>query len=216
MNDYFTALLAALLAGATHSALAASAVDLSVKGNITPEACAPSLSNNGLVEYGKVSHQDLNVDRRTQLPDKTLDLTIQCDAPVRFGLLMRDNREGSALVNSQIYYGLNVDNSGNKIGVYSLHFDPASTTVDAWSQVYRTDSTTDGRAWSSSNSRSIPVASRSYLGFVDVVGSTAGPIAIQNLTSRVTVETVIAPTSELDLSSDVRLDGSATLDVVYL
>ena len=216
MNHCVKVLIATLLASASPYALAASAVDLTVTGNISPAACTPNLSNNGLVDYGKFSHQDLSVDKRTQLRDKTLDLTIQCDAPMRFGLLMRDNREGSALVNSQIYYGLNLDNSNNKIGVYSLHFDPANTTVDAWSQVYRTDSTTGGLAWSPSNSRTIAIAARSYLGFVDVVGSTAGPIAIQNLTSRVTVETVIAPTRDLDLSTEVLLDGSATLDVVYL
>lgn len=216
MNHYITAVMATLLASATHNATAASAVDLTVRGFITPVACTPNLSNNGLVDYGKISHQDLSFEKRTQLRDKTLDLTIQCDAPVRFGLLMRDNREGSAIVNSQIYYGLSYDGSGNKIGLYSMNFDPASTTVDDWSQVYRTDSTTGGLAWSTSNSRPLPIAARSYLGFIDVAGSNAGPIAIQTLASRVTFETVISPMSELDLSADVRLDGSATLDVVYL
>lgn len=195
---------------------AASAVDLTVNGVITPAACTPSLSNNGLVDYGKISRQELSVDKRTQLRDQMLDFSIQCSAPARFALTMRDNREGSAIVNSEIYYGLNYDNSSNKIGLYSLNFDPLATVVDGWSQVFRTDSTTGGLAWSSSNSRSIPIGARSYLGFTDVAGSSAGPIALQQLTSRVTVETVIAPTAELDLSVDVLLDGSATLDVVYL
>ncbi|HEF4757831.1 TPA: DUF1120 domain-containing protein [Pseudomonas putida] len=206
---------AALLAQApyTHGA---STVDLTVKGLITPVACTPGLSNNGLVDYGKISGQDLSADKRTQLRDQTLDLSIQCDAPARFALIMRDNRDGSAITNSEIYYGLNLDSGGKKIGLYSLNFDPANTVVDEWPQVYRTDSTTGGLAWSSSSSRPIPIGARSYLGFTDVAGSSAGPIAIRRLTSRVTVETVIAPTSELDLSVDVQLDGSATLDMVYL
>lgn len=216
MNNHLAALATTLLISATPSVLAASAVDLTVKGLITPAACTPLLSNSGLVDYGKISIQDLSVDKRTQLPDETLDLTIQCEAPVRFALVMRDNRDGSAIVNSEIYYGLNRDSSGNKIGLYSLNFDPASTVVDLWPQTFRTDSTTGGVAWSTSNSRSIPIGARSYLGFTDVAGSSAGPIALQNLTSRVTLETVIAPTSELDLSTDIRLDGSATLDVLYL
>jgi hypothetical protein len=216
MNKYFTALSATLLFSTAHHALATSAVDLSVKGTITPLACTPMLSNSGLVDYGKISRQDLSVDKRTRLRDQTLDLNIQCNAPARFALLMRDNRDGSAIVNSEIYYGLNHDHGDNKIGLYSLNFDPASTVVDDLTQVYRTDSTTGGKAWSSSNSQAIPIGSRSYLGFTDSAGSSAGPIAIRNLTSRVTVETVIAPTSELDLSTEVLLDGSATLDVVYL
>lgn len=194
----------------------ASSTDLTVTGLITPLACTPSLSNNGLVDFGKISRQDLSADKRTRLRDQTLEFNLQCNAPGRFALLMRDNRDGSAIVNSEIYYGLNHDSSGNKVGLYSLNFDPASTVVDDWSQAFRTDSTTGGVAWSSSNGRSIAIGARSYLGFTDVAGSSAGPMAIQNLTSRVTVETVISPTSELDLSTEVKLDGSATLDVVYL
>ncbi len=209
-------LTAALLTSASNGALAASTADLTVNGTITPVACTPIFSNNGLVDYGKISRQDLNVDKRTQLRDESLDLNISCNAAARFALIMRDNREGSAIVNSEIYYGLQFDRSGNRIGLYSLYFDPASTVVDALPQVYRTDSTTNGRAWSTSRSSPIPIGARSYLGFTDVAGSTAGPVAIQNLSSRVTIVTVIAPTSTLDLSEDAILDGSATLEVVYL
>jgi hypothetical protein len=189
---------------------------LTVNGTITPVACTPTFSNNGLVDYGIISRQDLSIDKRTQLRDESLDLNISCTAPARFALIMRDNREGSAIVNSEIYYGLQFDRSGNRIGLYSLHFDPANTVVDALHQVYRTDSTTNGRAWSSSRSSPIPIAAQSYLGFTDVAGSTAGPVAIQNLSSRVTIVTVIVPTSTLDLSDDATLDGSATLEVLYL
>ncbi|MVV52006.1 DUF1120 domain-containing protein [Pseudomonas sp. PB120] len=196
--------------------LAASSADLSVKGIITPRACTLSLSNSGLVDFGKIPRQNLSVNKRTRLRDQTLDLGIQCNAPTRFALLMRDNRDGSAIVNSEIYYGLNLDRSSNKIGLYSLHFEPANTVVDDLSQVFRTDSTTGGVAWSPSNSRPIPIGARSYLGFTDVAGSSAGPIAIQNLTSQVTVETVISPTAELDLSAEVLLDGAASLEIVYL
>lgn len=210
------ALVMAFIALTSPLTFATSSTDLTVTGLITPNTCTPNLSNGGIVDHGKISRQDLSVDKRTRLRDQTLDLNIQCNAPVRFALLMRDNRDGSAIVNSEIYYGLNHDHSNNKIGLYSLIFDPASTVVDDLPQVFRTDSTTGGVGWSSSNSRPIPIGAKSYLGFTDVAGSSAGPIAIQNLTSRVVVETIISPTSELDLSTEVQLDGSATLDVVYL
>ncbi|MHC8317925.1 DUF1120 domain-containing protein [Pseudomonas sp. LB3P31] len=216
MKPYLSALVASVLSASMPFAVAASSSDLTVTGTVTPIACTPLLSNSGLVDYGKISRLDLNIDKPTRLRDRTLDLNIQCDAPARFALLMHDNRDGSAIVNSEIYYGLNRDQSANKIGLYALHFDPLRTVVDDLSQVYRTDSTTGGKAWSSSNSRPIAIGAKSYLGFTDVAGSNAGPIAIQNLTSQVTFETVIAPTAELDLSTDVTLDGSATLDVVYL
>ncbi|WP_223459735.1 MULTISPECIES: DUF1120 domain-containing protein [unclassified Pseudomonas] len=209
-------LTAALLMSTVTCALAASTADLTVNGIITPVACTPIFSNNGVVDYGIISRQDLNVDKRTQLRDESLDLNISCTTPARFALLMQDNREGSAIVDSGIYYGLEFDRSGNRIGLYSLHFDPANTVVDALPQVYRTDSTTNGRAWSTSRSSPIPISAKSYLGFTDVAGSTAGPVAILNLSSRVTLVTVIAATSTLDLSDDATLDGSATLEVLYL
>ncbi|TVT81293.1 DUF1120 domain-containing protein [Pseudomonas sp. H3(2019)] len=216
MKHALTALAAALLISPLTCAFATSKVDLSVKGLITPTACTPTLSSAGLVDYGKISRQALSVDKRTRLRDETLELSINCNAPARFALRMRDNRDGSAIVNSEIDYGLNLDHSRNKVGLYSLHFDPASTVVNTWPQVYRTDSTTGGLAWSTSRADTLPIAARSYLGFTDVSGSTAGPIAIQHLSSRVTLQTVIAPTSTLDLSDDVLLDGSAILEVVYL
>ena len=162
------ALTTGLLMGTATAAVAVPPNELLVKGTITPVACTPTFSNNGLVDYGKISRQDLNVDR-----------------------------------------------SGNRIGLYSLHFDPARTVADALPQVYRTDSTTGGRGWSPSTSRPLQIAANSWLGFTDVAGSTAGPVEIRNLRSRVTLVAVIAPTSTLDLSEDAILDGSATLEVVY-
>ena len=208
--------LTATLLTSTTGALAVPAADLTVNGLITPVACTPTFSNNGVVDYGPIPRQELNVDKRTQLRDESLDLNISCTAPARFALLMHDNRDGSAITDSHIFYGLKYDRSGNRIGLYSLNFDPASTRVDALPQVYRTDSTTGGLAWSTSRSDPISIGAKSYLGFTDAAGSSAGPVAIQNLSSRVRIVTVIAPTSTLDLSNDATLDGSATLEVIYL
>lgn len=58
--------------------------------------------------------------------------------------------------------------------------------------------------------------SLSLLGFTDIEGSTDGPAAIQTLTSTLTLEAVINAKQNLDLSTDIPLDGSATLEVVYL
>lgn len=169
-----------------------------------------------MVDFGRLSKNDLNPDKGTRLPPKGLTLRVGCDAPSHFALRMHDNREGSATVNSEIYYGLGFDNRQNKIGLYSLNVDPADATVDQFARVYRTDSTTGGVAWSSASSSPIPFGQNSYLGFTDSAGSTAGPVAIQNLTTAVTVEAVIAPTDSLDLSSAIHLDGLGTIEIIYL
>ncbi|QOQ73520.1 DUF1120 domain-containing protein [Pseudomonas poae] len=207
------AICSGLVTGMAH---AASTAELTVSGLITPMACTPVLSAGGLVDFGKISQKDLNQATATRLPLKTLTLTVSCNAPGRYALRMRDNRDGTAHVNSEIYYGLGLDTAGNKLGVYSVKFDPKQTVADTFPVTYGTESTTGGVAWRTSNTNPIDIGSRSLLGFTDVVGSTAGPSAIQNLTSTLTLEAVINAKQNLDLSVDTLMDGSATLEVVYL
>jgi Protein of unknown function (DUF1120) len=196
--------------------LAGSSVELSVDGLITPMACTPTLSAAGLVDFGKISQQDLNLTTGTRLPLKSLNLTITCNGAARYALRMRDNRDGTAHVNSEIYYGLGLDGSGNKVGVYSVKFDPKQTVADAVPYLYGTESTTGGVAWRTSNRNPIDIGANSLLGFTDLEGSTAGPSGIQTLNSTLTLEAVINAKQNLDLSSDIRMDGSATLEVTYL
>ena len=189
--------------------------EITLRASFAPAACNVELSNGGLVDFGRLSKNDLNPDRNTRLPSKGLTLRVGCDAPTQFALVMHDNRSGTASVNSEIYYGLGLDNRSNKIGLYSLNVDPANVSADSFARVYRTDSTTQGVAWSTSSSNPIPIAQKSYLGFTDSAASTAGPASIQNLTTTVTVDAVIAPTASLDLSTAVHLDGSATIEMLY-
>ena len=215
MNNLSLA-VSSLLLWAALPATAASTVDLSVTGRITPTACTPLLSSGGLIDYGKISQQDLNLERGTRLPIKQLQVSIGCNAPSRFALRMRDNRDGTATVNSEIYYGLGLDHSGNRIGLYSMSFDPRHTLVDSTATVFGTESTTGGLAWRTANLNPIDIGANSYLGLTDIQGSTAGPSAIQELVSTVKVEAVINARQNLDLSRDTPLDGSATLEVLYL
>ena len=79
-----------------------------------------------------------------------------------------------------------------------------------------TESTTGGGAWRPANLNPIYIGSRSYLGFTDTDGSYAGPSAIQNLNTLLKVEVVLAALKNLDLSTDVRIDGSGSLHIRYL
>lgn len=204
------------LVGFIGSTQAASTAELTVTGLITPMACTPVFSAGGLVDFGKISQQDLKQATPTKLPLKTMTLTVSCNSAGRYALRMRDNRDGTAYVNSEIYYGFGLDGSGAKIGLYSLSFDPKQTVADAAAVIYGTESTTGGVAWRTSNTNPIDMGSRSLLGFTEVAGSTAGPTAIQNLSSTFTLEAVINAKQNLDLSQEVVMDGSATLEVVYL
>jgi hypothetical protein len=190
--------------------------EATLRARFAPAACEPTLSNGGLVDFGTLTKNDLSADKSTRLPPKSLTLTVGCDAPTPFALVMHDNRLGSATVNSEIYYGLGKDRRDNKIGLYSLNVDPYDASADRYPRLYRTDSTTGGKAWSSSNSNPIPIGKTSYLAFTDSAGSNAGPVLIQTLSTRVTVQAVIAPTNNLDLSSAIDLDGAGTIEIIYL
>ncbi|SEE91846.1 DUF1120 domain-containing protein [Pseudomonas migulae] len=189
--------------------------EATLRARFAPAACEPGLSNGGVVAFGTLSKNDLSPDKSTRLPPRSLNLRVGCDAPTSFALIMHDNRSGSATVDSDIHYGLGKDNRNNNIGLYSLNVDPASTSADGLARLHLIDSTTGGMAWSTAGSVSVPISKSRYLGFTDNLGM-AGPALIQNLSTTVTVEAVIAPTNSLDLSSAIDLDGAGTIEIIYL
>lgn len=191
--------------------------DLTLRAHFAPTACQPTLSDQGVVDYGTLYAKDLSATHETPLPTRTVRLSVTCDAPARFGLRMKDNRDGSATGGTdETAYGLDLDASNNKIGRFYLTVDPAEFSADSLSTLYRTDSTSNGAAWSSSTARQIPMAANSLMGFTDKTGVTTGPLAIQVLTGTMRIKTYLAPIQSLDLRDVVRINGSGTLEIIYL
>lgn len=191
--------------------------ELRWQARFAPAACTPTLSNGGHVELGKLSVDDLSVDKDTVLPPRALSLSVTCDAPTAFAVRMQDNRQGSSTgTGDETTYGLGLDASRQKIGRYRLLFDPARITADSFAHVFSTDSTTGGLPWSSAGARITAIGANRYLGFSSTSGSTGGPSAIQNLNATLNLEATVAPLGSLDLGNEVRLDGSGTLEIHYL
>lgn len=202
--------------GQFHAPQPGSAAELALHWRIEPAACTPTLSQGGVVDYGRITTQNLNSDRRTRLPTRQLSLSIQCDSPARYALRMHDNRDGSSLVNSLIFYGLGRDASDNRIGLYEVQFDPQHITADQLPRVFLTQSTAGGIGWSDSGSAPRSIATTTVLGFSDEAMTTKGPVAIRSLNATLDILPVIAPTDELDNRQDIPLDGSGTLEIIYL
>ena len=191
--------------------------ELRLQARFAPAACTPSLSNGGTVAFGKLSVMDLSVDKETALPTRPLVVSVACDAPTAFTLRLQDNRQGSATgPGDDTTYGLGLDAQQQKIGRYWLVFDPARTTADSFPQLYRTDSPTGAAPWSSASANPLAIGASRFLGFSASAGSTGGPEPIQQLSATTSLEAVIAPLGTLDLGSEVRLDGAATLELNYL
>ncbi|MBN2977318.1 hypothetical protein BFW88_04545 [Pseudomonas fluorescens] len=207
MNIVFKTLTAALLLASSGSAFAASSVDLTVKGLITPSACTPTLSNGGSVDYGKISAKDLNVDQKTWLDPQTLQLTVTCDAATLMALDADDNRAGSNYGDDTFEFGLGLINGTEKLGAMGLRvLNPIADGVPV-----KTVASNDGGAsW---------MVSRDLTPVELLAPAATGvdaPIPVQVWTADLVVSSAIAPASGLTLTNEAAIDGSATLTVHYL
>ncbi|MGU9855970.1 DUF1120 domain-containing protein [Pseudomonas sp. LF245] len=201
------ALFATLLLTGAGTALAASSVDLTVRGLITPSACEPTLSNGGVADVGKISAKDLNVDRPTGLVQQTLQLTVMCDSATLMALEATDNRAGSNYEDYIGNYGLGFINTTEKLGDMEMRIlNPVADGVAARVIV----SEDSGLTWS--NGR--------YFARDNIVSvantSVDAPIPVQLFTGDLTIAPRIAPTNTLTLTEEVPIDGAATLTVKYL
>lgn len=209
MNKNSLAVLAGILLIAHGTvAMAASAVDLSVKGAITPSACTPSLSDGGVVDYGKIAAKDLSPTGSTVLPRLSIQLTVDCEAQTLFALTGRDNRLGSSIFPALNHmYGLGLVNGNVKLGAYQIGvFDPVADEP-----VYPLFSADQGATWLMNHFGS-------YMGHYHwtAFGDSTTPKALRNIKVDLRFLTEIAPVRNLPITQEMPIDGSATLDMIYL
>jgi hypothetical protein len=209
MKKPLATLVTLVMIASPGAAFAASSVELIVKGLITPSACTPTLSANGIVDHGKISVKDLNQDTPTQLPNATLQMNVNCDAQTLFALNGIDNRVSSTT--SPYGYGLGLIDNTQKIGYYSLEF---SNVVADTQSIYPVQSYDGGQTWVSIDRSAWEAGT--LAGFGIDIGNDKGPIPIQDMTTDLIVWTQIAPANGLNLANEVQLDGSATIEVKYL
>ncbi|MFL1504653.1 DUF1120 domain-containing protein [Pseudomonas sp. S191] len=205
----FSALATTLLIIGAGPVFAASSIDLTVQGLITPSACAPSLSSGGIVDHGKVAAKDLKPDNWTSLDTHTLQLEITCDAPTLLALKGIDNQGNSHDPSNTYGLGL-VD--GKKLGNYALVF--ATPTADD-APISVLESQDNGLTWRENIPGDLWPAS--YLAsFGDRSTGSWAPTPVQHLTTELGIHTLIAPTAGMNLTNEVPINGSATLEVKYL
>ncbi|MFL1552394.1 hypothetical protein B7453_18880 [Pseudomonas sp. IB20] len=207
MSKSLNTLLGGLMLAAAGTAFAASSVDLTVKGLITPSACVPALSNGGAVDYGKISAKDLNADKQTALPLNILQFTVTCDAATLMAMEAKDNREGSDSNNDLMEFGLGLINGTEKLGNMTLQL---LNSVADGVPINSVGSYDGGVTWSSERN-----LMRDNL-LAPAVAGVNSPIPVQLWAADLYVQPQIAKTSELTLTNEVAIDGSVTLTVRYL
>jgi type 1 fimbria pilin len=210
MNKHLSLLTAALLLTGASSAFAASSTDLTVTGLITPASCTPSLVDGGVVDYGKLSAKDLNPTASTPLDEKTIRLTVNCDASTPFAISTIDNRKETPIPSSNINFGLGEINGTEKLGYYNLRLVNPVADVP----VTTLQSRDNGGTW---ESMAVGLVRQGNLmGFGNQTGGVWAPDHLQNLSLDVSVKAYIARADSLTLTDEVKLDGSATFQIKYL
>lgn len=204
--------LAARAAGAT--------AELKVSGNIRPTACVPSLLGGGTVDYGSISTRGLKQHQVNVLDAIDVPFSINCDAPVRVALLVRDNKAAHAAhgmmrtlgATDRNAFGLGVVD-GKQIGAYQVSLPAGSVSADGV-----VPDLLHGVANASSNWDKT-AAGYAADGSVRVAFATPGdsvPAPYTALTGSIRIQPVLDKGANLPLESDIRLQGAATLEVVYL
>ena len=212
MASRLTPIAATLLLICAGPAFAASSVDLTVKGLITPSACTPSLAQGGVADYGKIAAKDLQENQATPLPATTLPFNLSCEAATLFALNGVDNRAGSASSPNDYSYGLGLINETERVGDFVIIL--TSYLADSL-PVSKLASSDNGATWRENSEDSIWMRGR-LAAFGNNVSGTWAPIAIKTLTSNLVVHPTIAASSGLTLTEEQPIDGSATLEVLYL
>ncbi|RMT95272.1 hypothetical protein ALP39_03066 [Pseudomonas marginalis pv. marginalis] len=207
MSKSLTLMSTVLLLATSLPALAASTVDLTVKGLITPSACTPNMP--GTVDFGKISAKDLKLDSQTVLKPQSVQLSISCEASTLFAITPIDNRSGSSTRSGA--YGLGLINETEKLGRYYLTM--GNLVADKPSSLLRQYN--PGRWTELPDDEAVVPNALISLGDLDLsIGWVPHPV--QTATLDVVLNTAIAPANTLTLTNEVALDGSATFEVKYL
>lgn len=222
----------AVLAATSTIVIAANTITVNITGSITPAACTPTLSDAGTIDYGNISAKNLNRDEFTYLDEKQLDFSVTCDAPIRLAILASSNR-GETAVNTDgtlsevtgdnlpLFGSTNIAAAGlgladtQGVGGYGLRLQAGTMQADGISvdSIYARDTPT---SWGKDETGSLfaAVISPRYASWAQT--GKLDPITFTLLSGKLGVQAYINKTSELDLSKTIRLNGLATLELVYL
>ncbi|WP_102946833.1 DUF1120 domain-containing protein [Stenotrophomonas sp. VV52] len=211
MNRSVTLLaLAFLPTAAISQTVFAQSADVTIAGRISPASCAVTLDNGGVVEMGEIPAKMLNTNSNTVLGPYPLAIAVTCDSPIRYALQGTDNTDTSTAIH---FYGLGLTPAGEKIGgVNVLLTDVIADGVPG----YGTASLDSGTTWEPSGGGGSSILRVSLLGFNKESGTVNGPTPIASLRGSLSLLAHIQPARNLTLTSIVPINGSATLNIIYL
>ena len=223
--------VAMALSAAAHAA--DSTALLKVQGVLTNDACTPTLSGGGTVDFGTTYVDTLSSTETNQLGKKDITLSIACSAPttgVAWGI--EDNVGSPAAVGitnpgfttggdvydsqTSVQFGVGSTTGGVKIGAYAVTIDKANSTADSVAQTVIQAYPANFKGWTPFFSG----VSRDYVehsGYVYSLGTTAAvPVAFTNAVFPLRVALAVDKTSTLAITDDTPIAGQATITLYYM
>lgn len=209
------------------TAQAAETAELTVTGRILPPVCTINLASS-TIAYGTLPVSKLNAAAPTAItpwmggttPSNTLN--ISCDAPAQIAVQLLDNRAataapgviGSALTASATeIFGLGQDGAATNVGAYSVTATDAGAMVNGIKGKVITSN--DGTAWT--NGSNVLFSNQSgWLMTWTAAASPAAPEPVRTIAQGLNINAAVMGTDTLDTSAPVSLDGSLTIELVYL
>ena len=212
-------LTAALLA--SFGAHAADTTELKVSGNVVPPACVPSfVGGENNAKYGDIAANRLITGAYLDLGSKELSFGLTCNAITKIALKLKDDRSASRVAGivdtvsnltggpkDSYNFGLGTANQKN-IGGYVVSFTSAMADNKAVNGIFSNDS---GKTWNAG--AGYFSHSGQYFSFAES-GTTLA--FYKTLTVKFNVQAFLNKRENLDMSSNIPLDGLATIEVVYL
>lgn len=180
------------------------------------------MTSGGIIDYGVIPASSLSTTDSTLLPEKSLPFSISCESAVKLALKVSDNRAGTVVTglvvkvpgNGDSYndtYALGLGTvAGKKVGAYVIKFVQKSFKGDGVDMA--TIASTDGKTWRTPSAGS---GSLSEMTSWAPAGASA-PKAYKTVTGTLAVGVLIDKAGNLPLTQEVPLDGSATLEMIYL
>ncbi|WP_073523170.1 DUF1120 domain-containing protein [Pseudomonas fluorescens] len=204
--------LGSLLVLSATPVFAVDTADLQVIATIAPTACTPTFAGGGVIDYGLIPTTALNSATRTLLPVRSINYSITCDAPIAIGTSWQDSRTSSAVGGGPSAFGLGMQGSAS-IGRYTITQRPGSGATGDGAAVDLLQRDTNG-PWVAvtvglQTNSSARIQAYAMPGNPD-------PAEFTVYAGTFEVAPSIAPTSTLDLSKSIALDGLATMTVRYL
>ncbi|MES2251091.1 MAG: DUF1120 domain-containing protein [Pseudomonadota bacterium] len=198
----------------------AEGAELRISGTIVPAACTPAFAGGGVIDYGGIPASSLNQTAQTTLAEKSTQLTMTCEAPVRFGFKVIDERASTAVTSLTTIAGFPPNkklglgaSDGKNIGAYSLQ---VTSQTDDGNPTVTLQSTNGGASWWYGGDNGLMGDGGQIVSSKRVVGTGGGPDARKSVTANIRVVTAIDKGSNLPLTHAIPLDGLSTFELVYL